>query len=220
MNKYEQFTVYVAKEPRFATQKKINWAEVRHRFKNSNKRLLAFGFICLLGGSCYLMWSNFTSANNPILPLQICLWAPLSLGALYLSMNNVEPFGEITGKSQKIKSADEIRALVAQLGIDLSTTKDLFRLLDLGENKLFKDIREYTLATLQPRRDKDVNQVNRFFDTIQYCVENNQKTGPDDLKFPININGRNYPEISGAYINKLMGRKYKSANIYLDWLSE
>ena len=124
MNQYEQYTVFVAKEPQSADQKKSNWKEVRYRYKNSNKPLLAFGYICLLGGSCYLMWSNFTSANNPILHLQIFLWALLSCGAIYLSMKNVGPFGEIKGESQKIKSADEIKSAVAQLGICLLYTSD------------------------------------------------------------------------------------------------
>jgi len=220
MNQYEQFTVYVSKEPPIEFHKKINWAEVHYRIRNSNKPLLAFGYICLLGGSSYLMWSNFSSANNSILPVKILSLALLSWFVLYLSMKNVKLFEAKNIDSHNIKSADDIRAKVALTGIDVKTTKDLFRLLAIGKIELFHDIREHTLVTLLPRREKDVKQVNRFFDTIQYCVENNQKTVPDDVKISVDINDRNYPEISGVYINKLMGRRYKSANIYLEWLSD
>ena len=220
MDTYEQYTVYVSKDASPQSQKKFDWAEVPHRLKQSNKPFLVFGYTSLLGGAIYLMSSIFSSATDPALPVKIFSWALLSCGALFLSMKDVDQFETVAGEHYRTTSADDIRATVKQTGIDVKTTKDLFRLLELGESSLFNDIRKHTLATLRPRRDKDINQVKKFFDTIQYCYENAQKTLPHDVKVNVEINGRSYPKTSGSYINSLYGTQYGSANIYLSWLSK
>ena len=220
MGTYEQYTVYVSKDVSPQSQKIFSWSEVRHRLKQSNKPFLVFGYTSLLGGAIYLMQSTFSSAMDPALPVKIFSWAFLSFGALYLSMKDVDQFETVEGEHYRTTSADEIRATVKQTGIDVKTTKDLFHLLELGESSLFKDIRKHTLATLRPRREKDINQVNKFFDTIQYCYENAQKTLPHDVKVNVEINDRSYPKTSGSYINSLYGTQYSSANVYLKWLSD
>ena len=126
MDTFEQYTVYVSKETSHQLQNNVNWAELRYRFINSNKPFLLLGLISLVGGFVYLMSSLFSSVDQKVLPLQILAWAAVSYGLLYLSMKNVEPFEEIKSGSHKIVLAEEIKATLAQLGIDISTLKICF----------------------------------------------------------------------------------------------
>jgi len=104
MDTYEEYTVYVSRNAPKQIQKKFEWAEFRHRIKQSNKPLLVFGYASLLGGAIYFISTPHSSSNEPTFAVKFLSWMFLSLGALYLSMKDVELFDYAKDESFRVKS--------------------------------------------------------------------------------------------------------------------
>ena len=120
MDTYEEYTVYVSRNASRQTQKKFEWAEVRHRLKQSKKPFLVFGYASLLGGAIYLMSTPHSSSNDPALAVKFLSWMFLSLGALYLSMKDVEPFDFAKDEPYRLKSESNLNS---QGEIEVDTIK-------------------------------------------------------------------------------------------------
>lgn len=218
MNQYEQYTVFIAREPQLETQENIDWAEVRYRLKNLSKPLLALGFICLLSGFFYLMKSNWSSESGQFSAPILLAWAAVSWGLICLSMKDVEPFETKVSLPAKSPSAKQIRERLAEINIKIKTTKDVVKLLEAKEFQLFEDIKHITVKMPYPPKPNKSLLVEKFFCVIQHSIETKCLSVEDDRTVLLMVGEKSF-EVSASYYNQVLSGRYDIGNEYLSWLS-